>query len=121
MDYKEYAKLNNIDLNENDPVFAASTLITEARLYADMSQAELAKKIGTQQPSIARAEKGAVVPSIDFLQKIAKAIGTYLVPPKFGFMVDREKIPQVYFFQNYDYSTGFPSPIKSSIKTEQYV
>jgi transcriptional regulator with XRE-family HTH domain len=96
MNYKEYAKIHNIEFDKTDPVFETSNLITEARLYAGLSQAELAKKIGTQQPSIARAEKGAVVPGIEFLEKIAKAIGTYLIPPRFGFMVEREKTTQVY-------------------------
>jgi transcriptional regulator with XRE-family HTH domain len=91
MDYKQYAKLNKINLDSPDPIFEVSNLITEARLHAGLSQAQLANLIGTKQPSIARAEKGSVVPSVEFLKKIADAIGTYLVPPKFGFMVEQEE------------------------------
>jgi len=66
--------------------FRVANLITEARIYSGYTQSELAKKIGTKQPSIARIERGTSLPSLSFLQKIAKALNTYLIAPKFGFM-----------------------------------
>lgn len=68
--------------------FQVSHLITEARAYKSFSQEELADLVGTHQSSIARAESGASLPSLSFLDKIAHALGTYLVAPKFGFMVE---------------------------------
>ena len=43
-----------------------------------LSQAELAEKVGTKQPGIARLESGRVVPKIELLQKIATAAGRKL-------------------------------------------
>lgn len=71
---------------ENNFAIDVANLITEARLHAGLTQSALAKKIGTSQPAIARIERGSALPSLSFLQKIAKALGTHLVAPKFGFM-----------------------------------
>ena len=79
MNYKKYLQKNKIDITKKDVVFELSNLITEARLHAGISQTELAKRIGTQQPSIARAENGELEPSISFLYKIAKAIKVELI------------------------------------------
>lgn len=76
------------DKNQNFE-FEVANLITEARIYSGYTQSELAKKIGTKQPSIARIERGLSLPSLSFLQKIAKALNTYLLAPKFGFMEQR--------------------------------
>lgn len=68
-----------------------SFLIAEARLKKGLTQAQLAKMVGTQQPSIARMEKGSSLPSLTFLKKVALAIGTSLVAPKFGFMLENDQ------------------------------
>jgi transcriptional regulator with XRE-family HTH domain len=87
MDYKKYFKKNEVNLSDKDRIaIKVGGLITAARLHAGLSQADLAKKIGTQQPSIARAESGEVVPSIEFLFKVSKAIKDDFVFPEFGFM-----------------------------------
>ncbi len=43
-----------------------------------LSQEQLAVLAGTKQPAIARLESGKVVPRIDLLQKIARALGMRL-------------------------------------------
>jgi ribosome-binding protein aMBF1 (putative translation factor) len=48
--------------------------IRSARQSAGVSQAELARRIGAQQPIIARWESGAVVPRIDALRGIIAAL-----------------------------------------------
>ena len=58
--------------------------IKEAREKAGLTQKELAKKMGTLQPSIARAENGSVSLSQSFLFRVAKALGTQLVSPTFA-------------------------------------
>ena len=58
-------------------------MVTDARIHLGMTQEKLAQKIGTKQPSIARVENGAVLPSLKFLQKIATALGTKFIPPHF--------------------------------------
>jgi transcriptional regulator with XRE-family HTH domain len=50
-------------------------LILQARAAAELSQAQLAKRIGTSQPMIARWESGAQLPSVSSLLRIAEATG----------------------------------------------
>lgn len=49
--------------------------VTQLRLDAGLSQAELASMIGTQQPAIARLEKGQTEPQISTIEKLAEAFG----------------------------------------------
>ena len=67
--------------------FNVCHLISEARLKSGLTQKQLADLVGTKQPSIARAENGSVLPGHNLLKKIALAIGTSLIPPRFGFTV----------------------------------
>lgn len=67
---KEYNKLG--------PEFALVEMIIEKRIQKGMTQAQLAKKIGTKQSAIARLESGSYNPSIDFLQKVAGTLNTRL-------------------------------------------
>ena len=59
------------------PEFEIAAAVIEARMRAGLSQAALAKKIGTKQPAIARIE-GGKLPSTATLQRIAKATGSTL-------------------------------------------
>ena len=43
-----------------------------------MSQAQLGALAGTKQPNIARLESGNVVPRLDFLEEVARALGGHL-------------------------------------------
>ena len=53
--------------------------LKKERTKRGLSQAELAKKVGTQQPAIARMEAGQVGSvSFDFLIRVALAIGISL-------------------------------------------
>ena len=52
--------------------------ILQLRRKKHMSQAKLAKKIGTKQSNVARMEAGNQNFSIDTLQKLAGALGTDL-------------------------------------------
>ncbi|MDQ5971422.1 MAG: cro/C1-type protein [Patescibacteria group bacterium] len=76
MNLKKYFEQQNIKLTSKEKLaIKVGGLITYARLYSGLSQKELADKIGTQQPSIARAEKSEMIASIEFLDKIARAAG----------------------------------------------
>ena len=55
------------------PEFEISTELIRARLRAGMSQAELAKHMGTSQSAIARLESGQTLPSTKTLLRFAKA------------------------------------------------
>lgn len=48
------------------------------RIKRKMTQEQLAKKAGIQQPSLARVESGSVTPSISTLARIAQAFGSKL-------------------------------------------
>lgn len=67
-DFKtEYEKLK--------PRYDVISQIIEARKENNMTQAELAKKVGTQKSNISRLESGSYNPSLDFLIKIAHCLG----------------------------------------------
>lgn len=57
-----------------DPVYQ----IIRLRIERGLTQAQLAELVGTKQPSIARLERGQSQPRIDFLRKIAEALGAKL-------------------------------------------
>ena len=60
------------------PRYALISKLIEARIKRGVSQADLAKKIGTKQSAIARLESGRVNPTVDFLDKISTALGSKL-------------------------------------------
>lgn len=100
MDYKEAKRLLLKDpklreeFRELDLSWEIAKNIIEARLASGLSQAQLAKKIGTKQPCIARIESGNHTPSLNILQKIAKALKTELVPPTFKSIVQEVRYIQ---------------------------
>lgn len=55
---------------ENEPLRA----ILRARVEKGMTQAAIAKKMGTTQSSIARVEAGKSHPTIPFMQRLAEAL-----------------------------------------------
>lgn len=88
-DYKKKALENpsfKKEYERYDLAFEIGQMVLEARLFKGVTQQKLAEKLGTQQPSIARLENGQNLPSLSFLEKIAKALGTYLLAPKFAFL-----------------------------------
>jgi len=114
MNYKDYIKNNNINIEESDVFFDLSNLVFEARVYAGMSQKELADRMGTKQPSIARVENGEVTPSINFLMKIAKAVNTSLISPKFKFMTENNRKTNQYIYVNLNNPSYKEFPLSSN-------
>jgi predicted transcriptional regulator len=53
--------------------FAIAKELIRARMRARLSQAELAKRMGTSQSTIARLESGQTLPSTKTLQRFAEA------------------------------------------------
>lgn len=64
--------------DELTPEFSLIEQIIQHRLSKGMSQATLAKKIGTKQSAIARLESGSYNPTVSFLHKVAGALDTRL-------------------------------------------
>ena len=52
--------------------------VRELREADGMSQSELARRIGSTQPAVARVEAGGVAPTIETLERIAAALGLEL-------------------------------------------
>lgn len=56
----------------------SSKLIRETRKAAGLTQAELARRAGTSQPTIAAYESGDKVPTVGTLERLLRAAGTEL-------------------------------------------
>lgn len=97
--------LNDPDFNREyytyDLKFEVSEILLEARAWKGLTQEKLASLINTKQAGVARAESGNHLPSLSFLDKIAKAIGTYLIV-RFGFMEENQI--------SYTYGTTYAVP-----------
>ena len=70
----EFAK----EYYKKDLAFNIGNMVMEARISRDITQARLAKMVGTKQPSIARLERGESLPSMSFLYNVARALKTNL-------------------------------------------
>jgi ribosome-binding protein aMBF1 (putative translation factor) len=67
---KEYERLA--------PEYAIISQLITIRAKKGLTQSDLAKKLGTKQSAIARLESGKCNPTLEFLQKTAKALGQKL-------------------------------------------
>ena len=61
---------------EHASEYAIARAIIAARAHAGLSQAELAARMQTSQPFVARLESGRTLPSMRTLLRIAEATGT---------------------------------------------
>ena len=61
-----------------DEEYALVEALVRARTAAKLTQAEVAKRLGTTQSAIARLEGGRVSPSFTTLRRYAEATGTRL-------------------------------------------
>lgn len=57
------------------PRYEIISQIIEARKEQNITQEELALRVGTQKSNISRLESGSYNPSLDFLVKVAKSLG----------------------------------------------
>ncbi|MBM4177621.1 helix-turn-helix transcriptional regulator [Candidatus Gribaldobacteria bacterium] len=67
-------KATKVAYDNLEAEFALFKSLIKARLNKGISQKELAQKIGTHQSAISRFEVGNYNPSLNFLQKIARAL-----------------------------------------------
>ncbi|HHW40442.1 MAG TPA: helix-turn-helix transcriptional regulator [Syntrophomonadaceae bacterium] len=84
LDYREalQRELRNPDFQKAwdsfELEYKLADLLLKMRSEAGLSQAELAKRVGTTQSAIARMESGKVIPRLESLAKIAAACGKKL-------------------------------------------
>ena len=91
------------EYDKNKLSFEVAQMVIETRIAKKMSQKELAKRIGTKQPSIARIENGNSLPSLRLLKKIASALGTEL---RVKFSKDEQDQPGLLLIFNNASSAG---------------
>lgn len=66
------------EYNALEPIYEIKRELIRMRIDKGLSQKELAEIIGTKQSAISRLENGNYNPSIEFLSKIAHALGKEL-------------------------------------------
>ncbi|MCL2293565.1 MAG: helix-turn-helix domain-containing protein [Spirochaetes bacterium] len=66
------------ELKKNETEYKIIEEIIMARKEKNLTQKDLAELIGTKQSNISRFEKGNYNPTIDFLNKVARAVGKQL-------------------------------------------
>ena len=58
--------------------FSLARAVIAARKRAGLTQAELARRMGTTQPAVTRMESGRIQPSLRTLRRLAEATGSKL-------------------------------------------
>ena len=82
--FDEYLKkqLENTEFYEEykalEPEYEIIKQILKARSELNLTQKELAERIGIKQSNISRLESGNYNPSLDFLKKVAQGLGKEL-------------------------------------------
>ena len=71
MEDKEFVE----EYNKLKPRYDLISQIIEERIKQNLTQEELALKVGTQKSNISRLENGSFNPSLDFIIKIANSLG----------------------------------------------
>jgi predicted transcriptional regulator len=66
------------ELKNNEAEYKIIEEIITARQEKNLTQKDLAELVGTRQSNISRLESGNYNPTLDFLNKIARAIGKEL-------------------------------------------
>lgn len=66
------------EVKELEPEYEIISQIIKTRIEQNITQEELAKKIGTRQSNISRLEGGNYNPSLQFLKKLARGLGKEL-------------------------------------------
>ena len=66
------------ELENNSIEYKLVKEIINARYELDLTQEQLAKLVGTKQSNISRLESGDYNPTIEFLSKVAQAMGKTL-------------------------------------------
>lgn len=84
MEFKKYLdkQLENEEFKkeweEFQPELQLMKQVIGERIKQNISQKELADRMGTKQANISRLENGNANPSLDFLKRLAKALGKKL-------------------------------------------
>ena len=61
------------------PRYEIISQVLEARAKQNITQEELAQRVGTKKSNISRFESGSYNPSLDFIVKLARSLGKEMV------------------------------------------
>lgn len=61
--------------NQREPAYQLARQLLRLRKTQGLSQSEVARRAGLQQPAVARLETGAHKPSLDTIHRVAHALG----------------------------------------------
>ena len=73
--YGEHGTPERAKFDEEAYTFYTSQVLLDARKNARLTQAELAKRIGTDKTYISRIEKGVMIPSVATFYRMVNALG----------------------------------------------
>lgn len=65
-------------LKDSELEYQVARALIKARIDKSLTQADLAKKLGTRQSVISRAENAKTVPSLSFLKRVSTVLGVPL-------------------------------------------
>jgi transcriptional regulator with XRE-family HTH domain len=94
---KQYREKYN-EKSESELAIRVGAKIQELRIFKGVTQADLAVKMQTQQPNIARIEAGKKLPSLKTLHKIAVAMDTHVIEPGFA-VLNADEYSQINYLQ----------------------
>ena len=66
------------EYNALEEQYSFARQVIEARIEAGMTQAELARKVGTSQANISKLEHGTLNPSFEMARRVAAGLGKRL-------------------------------------------
>jgi len=99
---------------ELQPILDVANDVLRLRLQKGWSQAELAEHVGTKQANISRLENGLANPSIELLQRLAKALGTELLV-RLGAKEEAEHTKLIFV---YEIRQDVPAPTEAKYSIE---
>lgn len=67
-----------LEYDKLEPRYTLIRQVLDARMKRNMTQKQLAQKMGTKQSAIARFESGEINPTLSFLERLSRAIQTPL-------------------------------------------
>lgn len=104
---KEYFK--------EDLAFGISRLVSNVRAYEEVDQTKLAKLLKTKQSGISRLERGNTLPSLTFINKIAKSLNYRIkinfISNKTGAIFDSDG---TVLLNNYNLNPGITIQVKNN-------
>lgn len=109
----------SIKANE-DLAFVVSQNILLARMVQGFTQEKLAKKMKTNQSSIARIEAGNYLPNLKYIERIAKALNTEVIAPSFSCITAHRANKIINYHVFPDSSYGFSAQATAQ-KDEKFI